>query len=161
MSIPNEFRPVKGAVTELPYVQPVMTGYDTWSNEPSFGLRVSANRDNYGAAWQALDGDSSTGWGTNTHTSARITLDFERELTLLGIDMIAWYGGSSHMFQRIVLLANSAPIIDLQNVPYGNIRMLPITPTPCSKIVIELTPEVASGSKGGIYDLNITATYKP
>lgn len=27
---------------ERPYVQPVMTGFDTWSNTPSFGLKVSA-----------------------------------------------------------------------------------------------------------------------
>lgn len=33
---------------ERPYVQPVMTGFDTWSNTPSFGLKVSAY-DAYGA----------------------------------------------------------------------------------------------------------------
>ena len=27
---------------ERPYVQPVMTGFDTWSNTPSFGLKISA-----------------------------------------------------------------------------------------------------------------------
>ena len=45
MSIPVPIDPLGtlGAVRELPYVQPVMKSANAWSNEPSFGCRISGD----------------------------------------------------------------------------------------------------------------------
>lgn len=45
---------------ERPYVQPVMTGFNTWSNTPSFGMKVSA--------FDAFGNDVSTTTDTNGQT---------------------------------------------------------------------------------------------
>ena len=38
MSIPSDFDPL--AWGERRYIQPIMTSLTTWSNEPSFGMRL-------------------------------------------------------------------------------------------------------------------------
>ena len=45
---------------ERPYVQPVMTGFNTWSNTPSFGMKVSA--------FDAFGNDASTTTDSNGQT---------------------------------------------------------------------------------------------
>ena len=68
MSIPTPFNPLGtlGAVRELPYVQPVKTGYgiNQHSNNPSFGFEVSET--GYTQSfypWKAFLGESKHGAG--------------------------------------------------------------------------------------------------
>lgn len=85
MSIPNPFRPVCGeGETWLPYVQPVMTSRNTWSNEPSFGL-----------AWQGVEGYADYNdwkcmadtkwWWANLYTPSTSLLTFDRQLRIASV----------------------------------------------------------------------------
>ena len=157
-SIPNAFDPMGLHEIEVPYIQPIMTGYNTWSNQPSFGLTVKANRDNYGKAWQALDGNSSTKWGTNTTNPAIITITFEKRLFIKSITLVDYYSNGGLDYLRIK--ADNQEIYYEENYPKTSVlKRLEVTPSWCTILVIDQKPTYANGSTGGIYDLKIEATF--
>lgn len=166
MNIPNAFRPAcRGADGRLPYVQPIMTGYNTWSNTPSFGMRIVTNASSeqnvIWQAWYPFRASNTYEWIAGrdkfeTYDRAGyVDWIFAQPLK---IDSLQLLGGDNQR-DTLVVLYNGDTNIELGRVllPRWGSATLYAGKADTKRYKVLL----ASNGYPGVLQITINATYKP
>lgn len=167
MSIPHSFDPMGTAAGGLvPFVQPVMTSRDTWSNSPSCGWEVTSAASGFALAqaWQALADPSETAFYPFTawfqSSTIKLTLKLEKRILLSAVTANRLVGSvpkdpplssGSSAFRQTILTLTAA----LDGVPQelgtltlnGSVARLDL---PAPIWVDELSFAATGGTAGGV-----------
>lgn len=166
MPIPFKMNPMGTlGVVELPYVQPIMTGYNTWSNKPSFGMTIVTNTNSeqnaIWRAWYPFSATSTYEWVAGYDTfetygrAGYVDWIFAQPLK---IDSLQLLGGSNQRATLVVLYNGDT------NIELGRV-LLPQNGSATLYAGQEETRHykvlLASNGYPGVLKININATYKP
>lgn len=161
MSIRTSFNPLGTLGSELPYIQPLMTGPTTWSNTPSFGCTVTTlkGNDNYGKSWEMLGGGSWGNGGTGEEKKARLT--FARPLTL---ESVAFTASNTHnlKYEYFRLMdADDQLLAEVRDIVGQRVKLKPTRPVTLTRFSVAYKSLFGNGIIRYISNMIIKATYKP